>query len=183
MENLRFIRETMERAGSFTAVPGWGGVVMGLTAVLAAVLAARQASDRAWLTVWLVEAVAATGIAATTLVLKSRAVAMPLFSGPGRKFALAFAPPVLVGAVLTIGFARQGLYAPLPAVWLMLYGTGVVTAGAFSTRVVPVMGLCFMVLGGTALFTPAAWRDLMMALGFGLLHVVFGLVIARWHGG
>lgn len=183
MDNLRYIRETMERAGPFTAVPGWGGVAMGLTALGAAVIAAGQPSDRAWLATWLAEAVLACAIAGWALVRKARAVAIPLLSGSGRKFALAFAPPLLAGAVLTATFVAAGLQGRLPALWLLLYGAGVVTGGAFSVRVVPVMGLCFMLVGAAALLTPLTWGDAMMAVGFGGLHVAFGLVIARRHGG
>lgn len=183
MENLAYIRETMEQAGAFTAVPGWGGVAMGVTALAAAAVASRQPTDHAWLTVWLVEAAVGTAIAAATMVRKARAVAMPLLSGPGRKFALAFAPPILVGALLTASYARHALLPSLPAVWLLLYGAGVVAGGSFSVRVVPVMGFCFMATGVVALFSPPAWRDLLMAFGFGLLHIAFGVVIARRHGG
>ncbi|MDO8666482.1 MAG: hypothetical protein Q7J79_07710 [Gemmatimonadales bacterium] len=183
MDNLRYIRGTMEQAGVFTAVPGWGGVVMGVTALGAAAIASRQATDLAWLSTWLAEAVLACAIAGWTLTRKSRAVDSPLLSGPGRKFALAFAPPVVVGAVLTASLARHGLFPAMPGVWLLCYGAGVVTGGAFSVRVVPVMGLCFMLLGALALFVPTAWRDAPMALGFGVLQIAFGLVIARRHGG
>lgn len=183
MDNLRFIRGTMEQASVFTAVPGWGGVVMGVTALGAAAIASRQTTDRAWLSTWLTEAALASAIAGWTLVRKSRAVNSPLLSGPGRKFALAFAPPIVAGALLTAALARHGLFAAMPGVWLLLYGAGVVTGGAFSVRVVPVMGLCFMVLGSLALFVPTAWRDAPMALGFGVLQIAFGVVIARRHGG
>ena len=183
MENLAYIRETMEQAGAFTAVPGWGGVAMGVTALIAAYVASRQPTDHTWLRVWLIEAVLGTAIAAATMVWKSRAVSVPLLSGPGRKFALAFAPPILAGALLTASYARHALLPALPAVWLLLYGAGVVAGGSFSVRVVPVMGFCFMATGVVALFTPPGWRDVLMAIGFGLFHIVFGVVIARKHGG
>jgi hypothetical protein len=182
-DNLRYIRETMERAASFTAVPGWGGVAMGITALGAAAVAARQTSVEAWLLTWLGEATVAAGIAAWTMFTKSRAAGVPLLSGPGRKFALSFTPPLFVGALLTIAFYRAGLVAAIPGMWLLLYGTGVMTGGAFSIRIVPLLGLCFIVLGAVALFSPAGWGDGFLAAGFGGLHILFGAVIARRYGG
>jgi hypothetical protein len=182
-DHLRYIRETMERAGEFTAVPGWGGVAMGVTAIAAAFAAARQTSPRAWLGVWLVEAFVAVAIAAATAATKAHRANAALFSGPGRKFLLSFAPPIIVGGLLTFALFRAGAAAALPGVWLLLYGTAIVTGGAFSVRVVPVMGLCLMAVGATALFAPAGSGDLFMALGFGVLQIGFGIWIARNHGG
>jgi hypothetical protein len=182
-DHLRYIRETMERAGEFTAVPGWGGVAMGLTAIAAAFVAAHQSSPRAWVTVWLLEAFVAVAIAAATAATKAHQANAALFSGPGRKFLLSFAPPIIVGGLLTFALFRGGALAALPGVWLLLYGTAIVTGGAFSVRVVPVMGLCLMTVGTIALFAPAAWGNAFMAAGFGVLQIGFGIWIARNHGG
>jgi len=173
----------MERAGEFTAVPGWGGVAMGATALAAAFLASRQSSPRAWLAVWLAEVFVAVAIAAPAAATKARRANSSLFSGPGRKFALSFAPPIIVGGLLTLAFFQAGAIAFLPGVWLLLYGTAIVTGGAFSVRVVPVMGLCLMALGAGALFAPAVWGNLFMAVGFGLVHIAFGVWIALRYGG
>ncbi len=181
MDNLRFIRETMERAGSFTAVPGWGIFVVGLTA-LAASQAAPGSRGR-WLAVWMGEAAVALVVAGAAMMRKASVLRIPLTDAPARRFALSFAPPMVVGALLTVILFRAGLYDALPGVWLLLYGTGIVTGGTFSVRTVPVMGMCFMAAGAAALFTPARWNDVIMATGFGGLHVVFGIVIARRHGG
>ncbi len=182
-DHLRYIRETMERAGEFTAVPGWGGVAMGVTALAAAFLASRQASPRAWMTVWLAEVVVAVAIAAPAAATKARRANSSLFNGPGRKFALSFAPPIVVGGLLTLAFFQAGAIAFLPGVWLLLYGTAIVTGGAFSVRIVPVMGLCLMALGAAALFAPASWGNLFMAAGFGLVQIAFGGWIALRYGG
>jgi hypothetical protein len=183
VDHLRYIRETMERAVEFTAVPGWGGVAMGVTAIAAAFAASRQSSSRAWLSIWLVEAFVAVAIAAATAATKAHRANASLFSGPGRKFLLSFAPPIIVGGLLTFALFRAGSVATLPAVWLLLYGTAIVTGGAFSVRVVPVMGLCLMAVGTVALFAPAGWGDALMAVGFGALQIGFGFWIARHHGG
>jgi len=182
-DNIRFIRETMERATSFTAVPGWGGMAMGVTAVGAAVIASRQSSSFAWLLTWICEAALAIAIALWTTFTKARAVGTTLLSGPGRRFVYSFAPPLLVGVLLTMIFVRAESLENVPGVWLLLYGTAVVTGGAFSIRIVPLMGLCFMVLGAVALFCPANWGNVLLGAGFGGLHVIFGAVIARKYGG
>ncbi|MGB8510510.1 MAG: hypothetical protein WCD76_19205 [Pyrinomonadaceae bacterium] len=185
MDNLRFIRETMERASEFTAVPGRGQVAIGITALFAALVAAQQHSYEAWLAVWMAEALISLVIAGWAMYRKAGASSTPLLSQPGRKLAINLSPPIFVGALLTIVFYRAGLAALLPGMWLLLYGTGVVTGGAFSVRPVPVMGLCFMFLGAGALFCPQtwAWGNAFMAAGFGVLHIIFGLHIARNYGG
>src|ERR1700686_5452834 len=180
---LRYIRETMESAAEFTAVPGWGGVAMGVTALVAAFAAWQQTTPRAWLAVWLIEAFVAVAIAAPAAATKAHRANSALFSGPGRKFLLSFAPPIVVGGLLTIALFLAGIVAALPGVWLLLYGTAIVTGGAFSVRVVPVMGLCLMLLGGAALFAPAAWGDALMAAGFGVVQIGFGWWIGRHRGG
>ena len=181
--DLRFIRDAMSRATAFTAVPGWGGVLMGASALAASAIAGRPDGSPRWLAIWLADAVIACGIAAITIVVKARRSGALLSGGPALRFALAFAPPMAAGVVLTAVFAGAGLITRLPGCWLLLYGTAVATGGAFSVRVVPVMGLCFMALGAAAFAAPAPWGHWMMAAGFGGLHVVFGLVIARRYGG
>jgi hypothetical protein len=183
MDNLRYIRETMERASSFTAVPGWGQVAIGITALLTSWLGAQQTSSRAWLQIWIAEAIVSLLIAGWTMDRKARALQVPLLSGPGRKVAFSLTPPMFVGVLLTVALYRHGSLGLIPGMWLLLYGTGVVAGGMFSVRVVPVMGFCFMLLGAIALFCPAAWGNLFMAAGFGGLHLLFGLIIARRHGG
>ena len=182
-DNLRFIRETMESAGRFTAVPGWGGVAMGLTAIGAAIVASREATPGRWLAVWLAELVLGIAIATSATLVKAHAAKLKVFSGPGRKFALSFSPPLIAGALLTVVLYRAGMVSVLPAMWLLLYGTAVVTGGAFSVKVVPVMGICFMALGLAALLLPASLGNILMAAGFGGLQIVFGLLIAFRYGG
>ncbi len=183
MNDLRYIRETMENASSFTAISGWGQVVVGATALAAGALAMTRQSPLEWLAVWLATAALGMATGTITTALKARTAGQPMLRGPVRRFALSFAPPILVGAVLTAVLIRAGMLNILPGVWLLLYGTGVTTGGAFSVRTVPLMGLCFMALGTVTFLLPAHLGDWMLMLGFGGLHVLFGIIIARRYGG
>lgn len=182
MDNLRYIRRTMEQAGSFTAVPGVGGLLMGATALAAAWISTLRPGPGWLLAVWLGEACVALAIGIAGAALKSRRANAPLFSGPGRKFVAGFAPPMLAGALLTAVLFHAGMTAFLPGTWLLLYGTSVVAGGAASVRVVPLMGACFMAVGALALAAPS-WGGVLLAAGFGGLHLVFGTVIAVKYGG
>ena len=182
LDDLRFIRETMERSSSFTATPGWGQVAMGLTALAASAIAARQATADAWLAVWLVEACLAIAIAVPTMYVKARRAGLPLTSGPGRKVALTFLPSVLAAMILTAALYRLGITRLLPGVWAVCYGAGILSGGAFSIPLLPAMGLCFLTSGAVALFAPAL-GNLLMAISFGGFHILFGLWVAKYHGG
>jgi hypothetical protein len=183
MDNLAFIRDTMEAAGSFTAVSGWGMVAVGVIAIVAATVAAVQPTVLQSLYVWMAAAVLAPVVNLWAIVRKARRAHVPLLGGPGRKFVLSFSPPILVGALLTIVLYRAGLVHAIPGTWLLLYGTAVVAGGAFSVRIVPVMGICFMLAGALALFTPPSWNPWIMAAAFGGLHIGFGIPVAWRHGG
>lgn len=183
IEDLRYIRRTMERAGAFTAISGWGLVVTGITALGAALLAARQPTSEAWLGTWLAEALLALVVSVWASSRKARAALVPLLNGPGRMFVFSFTVPMAVGALLTVSFLDGPLVGRLAAIWLLLYGAGIATGGAFSVRIVPTMGIIFVLLGAAALFSPTGWGNAYLAAGFGGLHIVFGLMIARQHGG
>jgi len=183
MDNLRYIRETMELATAFTGISGWGEIAIGVTALFASVIAAQQATFNAWLAVWIAEGLISLLIAGWSMDRKTRAIKMPLGSGPGRKAVFSLTPPMIAGGLLTIVLVQAGLTNAIPGIWLLLYGTGVITGGMYSVKVVPIMGLCLMVLGALALFSPPAFANWFMAAGFGGLQIVFGAVIARKHGG
>jgi hypothetical protein len=183
IDNLRFIRETMERAGTFTAISGWGIVGAGMTAIPASMLAALQESEGRWLAAWVGAAIVALGISGLLTIRKARALGVPVTSGPGRKLVLAFAPALLAGALISAVLIQHDLSSLLPGVWLVLYGAGVAAGGALSVPVVPVMGVSFMLLGAGALLAPAGRQEWFMLAGFGGLHIVFGIRIARRYGG
>lgn len=181
--NLAYIRQAMERAGSFTAVPGWGQVAIGVSALVAAVVARRQASLAGWLATWLGEAVIAVAIGVMAMARKARRTGVSLLGAPARKFALGLTPPLIAGAVLTVVLVRGGAAAALPGAWLLLYGAAVVSGGAFSVRIVPVTGGVLMLTGVAALVSPRSWGDALMAMGFGVVQIVSGVLIARRSGG
>jgi hypothetical protein len=183
LDNLRYIRETMERATAFTGISGWGEIAIGVTALLATAIAALQSTFNAWLAVWIAEGLISLLIAGWSMDRKARAIDMPLGSGPGRKAVFSLTPPLLAGGLLTIVLVQAGLTNAIPGVWLLLYGTGVITGGMYSVKVVPIMGICLMVLGALALFSPPAFANWFMAAGFGGLHVIFGAIIVRKYGG
>ena len=184
IDNIRFIRDAMSRAASFTAVPGWGGVLMGITAIVTASISGPPDDSLRWVLVWFADAAIAAAIALVTMTMKARRIGAPLSTAaPAYRFALAYVPPLVAGMVLTPVFATMGLMARLPACWLLMYGTAAATGGASGVRIVPLMGVCFMGLGVVAFAAPASWGHWLMAAGFGGFHIAFGLVIARRHGG
>lgn len=183
-DNLRYIRDAMSRAGAFTAIPGRGGVAIGVTAIGAAAVSGPPDSSTRWLAIWLAEALVSVAIGLTTMTVKARRAGTPISTAaPAYRFALAYVPPLVAGAILTPVFASLDLMSRLPGCWLLLYGTALASGGAQSVRVVPTLGICFMSLAVVAFATPAAWGHWLLAAGFGGLHIVFGFIIARKYGG
>ena len=182
-DNLKFIRETMERSTHFTAVPGYGGMLMGATAIVAAYIALQQVTLRDRLIVWLTEACLAFAIGLLAMWQKSKIAKTSLFSAPARKFAFGFAPSLIAGVVITLGLWRFEHYEMMAPAWMLLYGAAVVTGGAFSVRIVPLMGWMFIGLGAIAIALPPGYGNYLMGLSFGLLHIIFGAVIAKRYGG
>jgi len=183
LEDLRFIRNTMASASGYTTLSGFGLVVIGLGAVLAGTLARQSASGWGSAQVWLLDALASVALGCGSVVLKARAARQPLFAGPVRKFAIGFAPAILAGAALTLALMRYEAWTLMPGLWLLMYGTALLSAGTTSAAVIPVMGGGFFALGFVALLAPPAWGNSLMMLGFGALHLVFGALIARRYGG
>lgn len=183
IDNLQFIRETMERSVVFTSVPGYGGILMGATAVVAAYIAHSQIYIRDWLTIWLTEAVLAFFIGLLAMWQKTKLSQTSMFSTPAKKLLMNSLPPMLCGVFITLGLWRFGHFEAMIPVWILCYGAAVVCGGAFSVKAVPAMGWCFIALGAVAFFLPAGFANLMMGLSFGVLHIVFGFIIGRRFGG
>jgi hypothetical protein len=182
-ESLQFIRLTMERSSTFTAVPGLGGAAMGVVGLAAAVLGASQSSRERWLMVWLVAAAVALGIGLASVWRKAARLGAPLTGQVGRRFAMSLAGPLVAGGALTWGLWKNSDWAMMPAVWLLLYGAGALAGGVFSVAAVRLLGVTFMALGIAALLTPPGWGDIWLGLGFGVLHAGCGLYIAKRYEG
>lgn len=186
MDNLRFIRDTMERAGSFTSVSGRGTVAVGAIGLAASALSfvvPLQADPASWLVVWLVAALVSLVISVESMRRKARRIGQSLLAGPARTFGLAFAPGIVAGAILTGALVSRADMPLLPATWLTIYGASVTAGGSFSVPPVPAMGATFMILGAFCYAAPAAYTPYFLGAGFGVAHILFGLRIARHHGG
>lgn len=181
--SLDYIRDTLERSASFTAVPGWGNVMIGVVGVIASFAASSQTTDRGWLMVWLGAAAVSLVIGAVTVTLKAVRTGIPIFGGAGRKFLFGITPALFAGALLTTVLYDGGLFHILPAVWLLLYGAAIVSAGMSSIPLIRYLGLAFILLGTAAFFTPPYWGDVLLGIGFGGCHLVAGAIIIRHYGG
>jgi hypothetical protein len=182
--DIAFVRDVLTRSQQFSAVPGLGGVLMGASALVAAGIATIQPTRDRWLAVWLLDAVVAVAIGAFTLVRKARRSGLPLSASPARRFALGLMPPIFVGGLLTFGARQANAWDLIAPIWLCCYGVGVLGAGAVSTvPVVIVLGGTFVGLGALALATPSAWATAWLALGFGVAHLISGVIVMRRHGG
>ena len=173
----------MTRSSTSTAVSGWGLCAMGVTALVATVVAMRQRTIDGWLAAWLAEALVAFTIALFSVQRKASGQGTDLLSTAGRRLLMGLLPALAAGGVLTAAIVWDGSTRLIPGVWLLLYGIGVVQAGAFSVRAVPAMGIVFVGLGAIALPMPWLWANMVLAVGFGLAHIGFGVFIASKHGG
>ena len=156
---------------------------MGATALVASVVALRQATTDAWLAVWLAEALTAATLALVAMHWKASRLGTPILSVSGRRLFVGLLPALFAGGVMTVALVRAADPRQIPGVWLLLYGVAVMQAGAFSVRTIPVMGAMFVLAGAIALPLPWWWANVMLAVGFGLIHIAFGTYIARRHGG
>ncbi|MFB3105715.1 MAG: hypothetical protein ACE1ZA_12450 [Pseudomonadales bacterium] len=185
--NLRYIRQAMERAEQVSAVSGLGGIGMGGVAIVGSIYAATvwQSEDdlRQQLLIWLVTAVFAITIGLIAAYFKSRSLERTLLNDPARRFALCLAPNLLAGAVLTGVLWSTPQHTLVPAIWLLSYGCGVLSAGTYAVRPVMLMGGCFVVAGVLAFVLTPAWLNVYLGTVFGGLHIIFGWWVFRRYGG
>ena len=183
IDNLQYIREAMERAEPVTVISGWGIVAAGGVAFVATAATVRTPLTTRWVATWVAAAVVAFAVSLGATIRKANRAKTPFLTGATQRLALAFAPAMFIAAVLTGTLLRHGLGELLTPLWLLSYGAAVTAAGMFSVRVIPVMGACFVLLGTVAAIVPTGFETLLMAAGFGGVHAVFGVLIARRYGG
>jgi hypothetical protein len=182
-DNLRFIRQTMERSATFTAIPGAGGALMGAVGLAAAVVASRQPTGDRWLLTWLGAAAVAAVVGLIAMAQKARHAGSDLTGGNARRFAVGMAAPFVAGAAITYALWGMRAFSAMPPVWLLLYGAGLLTGGQYSILIVRGIGMIFMALGLLSVVTPPEWGNVWLGVGFGAVQLGFGFYIARHHGG
>lgn len=175
---LRYIRASMDAAGTL-AVPGSAGVAMGTIGLFAAALASTPPLRPHWLTVWLTAAVTASGVGGIIMLRQSSRQGSTLLGAPARKLVLCLAPGLFAGAVMTVVEYRSGALHAIPGTWLLMYGCALISTSASTTRIVGVLGALFVLLALLAFTLPESLQTPVLAIGFGALHVVFGLLIGR----
>ena len=179
---LACIRSSIESSGSLV-VPGTAAVLMGSVGSLAAILASTARWAPHWLAIWLFAGAVAFVSGGALMVRQAAQTGHARYLGPVRKFLLCLCPALLAGAILTFVLWRAGLSSLLPGTWLLLYGCAVLSASTVTIprmmRLICAMGALFVVLGCIAFALPAAAHTLVLGLGFGALHIVFGLLIGR----
>lgn len=175
---LRYIRASMDGAGS-VAIPGSAGIAMGLIGLAAAALSWVPSLAAYWLVIWLGAAPIAA-IVGGLLLAKSGSVATFVAVGtPGRKLAFGLFPSLFAGAVMTAVLWSADLSTAIPGMWLLLYGCALISASVSTTMIVAWMGAGFAGFGILALLSPVALHIPLLAMGFGGLHILFGILIAR----
>ncbi|MEM7166744.1 MAG: hypothetical protein AAF581_14855 [Planctomycetota bacterium] len=182
LDRLREIRETMALSTKFTSISGIGALGQGCLALLTSYWTWQQVG-RDWLLGWALCGGAALALGIGSTYVKARRTRQGLFGVAGRRFLKGLFPALLAGGFMSFVAYDRGYWDLLPGVWMLLYGIGVVAAGMHSARIVSMMGYSFLLLAVPTLMTPVEWSTLWMACGFGGLHVVFGIAIARRYGG
>jgi hypothetical protein len=182
-EHLRYIRRTMEASQTFTAVPGRGCIAMGLIAIAASFLELVPALAAYWLAVWIVAACLAAGAAVYFMQRKARSLGLSLKRAVAARFFMTLIPPFAAAAILTFALLGQIDRSAVTMIWLLLYGVGLAACGLFSIPAVLSAGIAFMALGTVSVLISDATAPLLLATGFGGIHIAMGVAIVRHHGG
>jgi hypothetical protein len=179
---LAYIRTSIETSGSM-AVPGMAGIVMGIIGIFATIVASLPRAAPHWLEIWLIAAAIASALGAAMMAREASQSGHALYLGPVRKFLLCLCPALLAGAAVTFALYRTGTTSLIPGVWLLLYGCAVLSAStvtiARTMKLICIMGALFMVLGVLAFAAPPSAHTVILGMGFGALHTVFGILIGQ----
>ena len=179
---LDFIRASIEASTSM-AVPGMAGILMGIIGLLATVVTSIPQAAAYWLQIWLAAAATAFALGGALMAREAALSGHARYLGPVRKFLLCLCPALLAGAVLTFVLWRSSAQALIPGMWLLLYGCAVLSAStvtiARTMRLICIMGSLFVVLGLLAFASRPSLHMLILGMGFGALHTIFGILIGQ----
>jgi len=182
-DHLRYIRNTIDAASTFTTIPGKGCLWMGGAGIVAAGLEAVPALSSRWLPIWLTAAVVSAAIALFYMEEKARSQGLSLRRTVATRFFLTLAPAFVAGGILTVALLDVVGRDVIAGIWLLLYGVGIAACGLFSIPIVLIAGFVFMGFGTVTLAAPASWAPFLLGAGFGGIHLVLGTLIMRDHGG
>ena len=179
---LAYIRTSIESSRSM-AVPGMAGILMGIIGIIATIAASMPRGAPHWLGIWLLAAAVALALGGAMMAREAAQSGHARYLGPVRKFLLCLCPALLAGATLTVVLYRAASTSLIPGSWLLLYGCAVLSASTVTIprtmRLICIMGALFMVLGLLAFAAPPHTHTLILGLGFGALHTIFGLLIGQ----
>jgi hypothetical protein len=177
---LAYIRRSIDSSASL-AVPGMAGVVMGFIGLLAAILASTPRWAAHWALIWMLAGGTAFLVGGTLMAREAAQSGHARYLGPVRKFLLCLCPALFAGAVLTGVLWHARMENLLPGTWLLLYGCAVLSASTVTfpstMRLLCILGALFVALGSAAFAMPAGMHTAILGLGFGALHIIFGLLI------
>jgi len=189
--NIKTIREIMERSTRYTNFSGFSGIIAGLLALCGCGVSLWIAGDQKWgndpityMVIW--------GIVFIAAVTQDFLFASRKAKNNGDKLlnpaSIMVIKSVLPGIALALALSIKGIvtkdWNTIPVYWTLCYGVADYAAGAFSVPEVRTFGLAQLITGIIGLFVVTNWTSCMflIALSFGLYHILFGIFILRKYG-
>jgi hypothetical protein len=160
-------------------IPPAAGIAVGTVGLAATVLTSVAAFRSLWLPIWLVAAVTGACLGALSLTgpsdsaIQSRHV-IAVFRMYSRLL-----PSLFAGAVLTAVLWHTGLTRAVPGVWLLLYGCALIQASSVASGGMALLGSLFALLALVAFCAPQSGQLPILGIGFGELHILYGVVTLR----
>ncbi|MCJ7934615.1 MAG: hypothetical protein MUW56_13530 [Chryseobacterium sp.] len=195
-EDLSHIRSMMERSSRFISLSGLSGVVAGVTALVGAgyVYYAMEREKVSYIhggkvsyTPALVQELILTGLIVLVVAVfsgyvftanKSKKKGLKIWDATTKRLLVNFAVPLAAGGIFCSALIAHELFVWIAPVTLIFYGLALVSAERYTLPDVKYLGYCEIVLGLVASFI-LGWGLLFWSVGFGILHIVYGLIMHR----